>query len=43
MAEDPYHADQHTFPPVMSMAEDPYHADLYHSYSGLCPLFYVSS
>ena len=34
---------QHTFPPVMPVAEDPYHADPYHSYSGLCLLFYVSS
>jgi hypothetical protein len=34
---------KHTFPPVIPMAEDPYHADPYRSYSGLCPLFYVSS
>jgi len=34
---------QHTFPPIMPVAEDPYQADPYHSYSGLYPLFYVSS
>jgi len=34
---------QHTFPPVMPVTEDPYHADPYHSYSRLCPFFYVSS